>query len=192
MATYCEVVDVSAAGRLNITGTAYDDALLEIITAASSWIDNHCRLPDGAFAATSSATRYYRQSDIGADGVLRLDAPLVSLTTLTNGNGATITSTYYWTIPRNSTPKLAVQLKSTASWQWATDGEISIAGVWGWSATPPDVVREACAMLAAWIFKRYQSAMQDATANFDLGQLVYAQPFPLQVAELLKPFRRMV
>ena len=70
-----------------------------------------------------------------------------------------------------------------------TDGLYIVTGVWGWSSAAPAPVKEAAIMLAGWMFKRYQAALQDNAASPDLGQLVYGEAIPRQVLALLAPFR---
>ena len=188
MADYCTAAQVKAAGRLNISGSTYDTELAALITAASRWIDRHCNLPVDGFAASGSATRYY-DANVVVGSTLFLDAPLLSVSTLTNGNSATIDSANYWLEPRNVSPKWQITLKSGYAWTFATDGWISVAGVWGYAASAPQPITEAAAMLAGWMFKRYQAALQDSTASIELGELVYSEAIPKQVLALLQPYR---
>lgn len=188
MADYCTAAQVKAAGRLNISGSTYDTELTTLVTAASRWIDRHCNLPTDGFVASASATRYYSIDDVSG-AALFLDAPLLTLATLANGNGATIDSANYWLEPRNTSPKWQVTLKSGYTWAFATDGWISVVGVWGFSTNVPLPVTEAAAMLAGWMFKRYQAALQDSTASIELGELVYSEAIPRQVLALLQPYR---
>ena len=44
-------------------------------------------------------------------------------------------------------------------------------------------------MLAGWMFKRYQAALQDNAASPELGQILYGEAMPKQVMALLSPFR---
>lgn len=191
MADYCTTSQVKAAGRLDISGTSYDTQLAEMVTAASRWIDRYCTDGiDNAFAQGTDATRYYDHRAVQGEA-LHLDAPLLTVTTLTNGDGAVISSTYYRLWPRNTGHHLQVRLLSAAAWAFAADGEISVAGKWGLalSGATPQPVSEACAMLSAWMFKRYQAALADATANLDIGQLIYGEAMPKQVVALLTPYR---
>lgn len=188
MADYCTAAQIKAAGRLNVNGLTYDTELTALATTASRWIDRHCNLPTDGFVASASATRYYSIDDVSG-ATLFLDAPLLTLTTLTNGNSVTIDSANYWLEPRNITPKWQVTLKSAYAWTFATDGWISVAGVWGFSTSAPSPVTEAAAMLAGWMFKRYQAALQDNTAAIELGKLVYSEAIPKQVLALLQPYR---
>lgn len=188
MADYCTAAQIKAEGRLNISAISYDVELAALATAASRWIDRHCNLPIDGFSASASATRYYGLNDLSGK-TLFLDTPLLSVTTLTNGNGTVIDSANYWLEPRNTAPKWQITLKSAYAWTIATDEWVSVAGVWGYSATAPEPVREAAAMLAGWMFKRYQAALQDSTALVEFGELVYNEAIPKQVLALLQPYR---
>lgn len=190
MADYCTAAQVKTAGRLNITGTSYDTELAALVTAASRWIDRSTWQLDNAFAASGTSSRYYR-GDAVERARLWLDAPILTVSTLTNGDGATIDSGDYWLMPRNNGYFWYIDLKSTASgWTFTTDGEITVAGTWGFSTTVPDPIREATAMLAGWMFKRYQAALQDNAASPELGQLVYGEAIPKQVLALIAPYKR--
>lgn len=192
MADYCTTANIKGAGRLNITDSGYDTQLGEIITAASRWIDRFCAGDIvNAFAVGTDTTRYYSQDNLQG-GTLFLDAPLLAVTSITNGDSAAVASNTYRLWPRNAPYYYQVRLLSTADgWAFDTDGEIAIVGKWGLalSGSTPEPIKEACAMLAAWMFKRYQAALADATANFDLGQLVYNEAMPKQVVALLEPYR---
>jgi hypothetical protein len=186
---YCSLADVKANGRLDINSTTYDSEILSIIAAASRWIDRYKNIPEDGFAQNTDSTRYY---DIAAirEGRLCLDAPYVSITTLTNGDGLEITSSYYRLYPRNGTYYNQIRLLSTHSgWQFSDDdSEVTVLGKVGYATSTPEPVREACAMLSSWIFKRYQGGLQDASANIDLGQLVYSEAIPKSVRALLEGY----
>ena len=185
MADYCTVTQVKT--RLDISSAGYDSLLGELATAASRWVDRYCRLPVDGFAQATSATRYY-EDDAVIGSTLILDVPVISVSSIVNGNGATVAASSYRLLPRNEAPYWRIRLLSGYSWLWTTDGEIQVTGLWGYSTTAPEPVQEATAMLAAWMFKRYQSALQDATVNVDLGELTYSESIPKQVRALLQPY----
>lgn len=191
MADYGTPFDLKQEGRLNIVGDAYDAALILLLTACSRWIDAYCRVPENGFSATATSIHYFGPSDVKA-GTLMLDEPLVSVSTLTNGDGAVLAGDAYRLVPRNTMPKWGIELRSGYGWQWSVDGEIAVTGVWGAAATVPEPVREACLALAAWMFKRYQAGLQDVTASPELGQAVYAESVPKQVKALLAPYKRVL
>ena len=191
MAEYCTLVDIRQDGRLNIVGDAYDAALASLVTACSRWIDAYCRVPVNGFCATATATHYFGRSEVDGSTLL-LDEPLLSVTALANGDGTALGTDAYRLIPRNGSPKWGIELRSGYAWQWSLDGEIAVTGVWGAAATVPEPVQEACIVLAAWMFKRYQAGLQDVTASPEIGQAIYAESVPKQVKALLAPYKRVL
>lgn len=192
MTAYCSALDVKE--RLNINNTGDDALITSLISACSELVDRHCMWPTGFFAVSANSTRYYDASAV-QEGRLRLGVPLADTTlTVLNGDTTAVTSGMYRLYPRNESPKWEVWLLSGYSWVFNTDGEISVTGKFGYSladAIPAGIV-EATAEYAAWVLKRYQGALQDATANFDLGQLVYSKPMPVQVKDKLSSYRNFV
>lgn len=184
---YCTTDDVKAYNRLNVISADDDATILQIIDAVSLRIDQMHNLPEGGYKVTADSTRYYQYSDIGSDYRLHLDKPCLSVTTLTNGDSTVIPSNGYRLHPRNEDRKWFIELLSTYAWGITTDGEIAVTGKFGHSATPPPNVVEASAMWSGSIMKRYQAALQDATVNVELGQLIYSAPIPSQVIALLQP-----
>ena len=85
--SYCSATDVQLA--LNIEGTQDDGWLTTLALSASAWVDAHCGLPEGGFAVTTDSTRRFDVGDL-CDGELRLDVPLVALTSLTNADGTAV------------------------------------------------------------------------------------------------------
>lgn len=173
---------------LNITASTDDALLTRIVSAASDWVDKHCNVITGGFAAAES-TRVYTVSDLAADGDLVLDVPLVSLTTLTDGAGVAVPSGNIRLLPLNGVLKWRLKLVDDDFALSDSNAQISVKGKFGYSTTPSEGVAEATIMLAAWIYKRYQAALQDATANQELGSVIYSSAMPKQVVELLKPYR---
>lgn len=82
-------------------------------------------------------TRYYAGAPGGKQ--VTLDADLLSLTTLTNGNSGSVGATDYLLVPPNTTPKQAVILRQSSGLVWEADSagdwydNVSVAGVWGYS-----------------------------------------------------------
>ena len=188
MSDYCSIGEIKATGRLDIASSQYDATLAAQIAAASRWIDRYCRLPDNAFAQTSTATRYYGSKAVrGAS--LHLDAPLISVSSLVNGDGAALATAQYRLEPRNAGYYTSIYLLSSSAWSFSVDGEIVVAAKWGMAERAPEPIREATAMLTSWTFRRYMAGLQDATANADLGQLVYSEGVPKQVKTLVDPYR---
>jgi hypothetical protein len=192
MADYCTAAQVKGAGRLNISDTTYDTQLGEMITAASRWIDRYC--VDGitdAFAVASDSTRHFGHEAI--DGMmLFLDAPILTATSVTNGAGTVLQSTEYRLYPINGRYATRLRMLSDGpGWEVGSEEQVDIVGKWGLAlaAATPAPITEACAMLAGWMLKRWQMALADATANQDLGSVIYGESMPKQVLALLEPYR---
>lgn len=93
-------------------------------------------------------TRYFsahNQEDGGDVDVydLILDTPLLSLTSVTNGDAATLTSDQYTLIPREGAPYSRIRLKANSGVYWSEDtttseyrDAISVTGVWSGSNRP--------------------------------------------------------
>ena len=171
---------------LDISGTGDDTLGATLVTRASAMIDRYCRR---VFTA-ASATRLF---DVPHGATLFLDEDLVSVTTLTNGDGTVIASTDYVLKPNNITPKFAIKLRETASTGWrgsSTTGEyqaISVLGSWGYSASPPDDVVQAAVRLTAWIY-RQRDAPFGQTARPEIGVIETPLSMPPDVVKILAPF----
>jgi hypothetical protein len=185
---YCTVDQVKESGRLNILSDDDDATLDSFVGGVSEWIDVYCRRPTSAFAVASNTTRYYCPDD--CDGqVLRLDDTLLTLTTLTNGNSTVLGTSAYRLHPRNQPRYNEIHLLSAYQWSWTDmDSEIAVNGKFGYSLTVPKPVEEATIHYAAWLFKRYQAALQDANVNFELGQIQYGKRIPEGVLAWLEPY----
>lgn len=129
---------ISARGLAGGPGTdTSDDMVIEtILRAASRWIDAHT----ARRFYPSIETRYY---DVPAGDELdprklMLDADLLEVISVTNGDGTVIASTEYTLVPRNYFPYYGIRLKDNSTAVWAsngagdTHGVIGIAGVWGY------------------------------------------------------------
>lgn len=128
---YCTLQELKDLKRITSTD-ATDDAVIEkLIEDASRMIDAVC----GRWFYAATQTRRF---DVPDSSVLRFDEDLLSITTLTNGDGATIASTEYVFKPANSYPKYLLMLlpTSTVTWQLTSAGNelqaISVAGSWGY------------------------------------------------------------
>lgn len=119
---------------LDILGTADDVLLADLIHSVSREIDN---LINRRFYPRIE-TQYYDTPRRGNS--INFDDDLLNLTTLTNGDGKEITSSYYKLYPLNRTPKERVTVLTSSPEQWATDsdgnseGAISVLGKFGYHA----------------------------------------------------------
>lgn len=178
---------------LGLTTSGDDTLLTTLIANAQAAIDKHCRQ---TFEAEDDSTRYFdAMADVdGPD--LYLDAPLCAITTITNGDGTTVAGTKYVTAPRNSTPWWKLTLKTNAgiSWTYSTTPEnaISIEGKWAYSASAPDDIVQACLLLAGYLYRRRNNALDLDRAVVVSDAIIQPLSIPRDVLTLLRPYKRLV
>lgn len=170
MATdYCTREEVRAFGKFKDDQTQYDDLLDDLIDRVSALMNNKIGriiVPD------ADATHYFTQdaiADCAYDGGIQmgdliLDDTLLSVTTLTNGNGDAIASSEYFLMPRSFERKSYIRIKeaSTVSWEFDTDGYIAVAGRWGYSAAIPEDVRQAAIEMVLYCYHRAGDSLMQA------------------------------
>ncbi len=188
---YVTVADLKT--YLGTSGSGDDTLLATLISAATAIINAET----GRHFEAETETRYYQPDAIDADdpSLLHLDGDLVSVTTLKNGEDETIPSTDYWLLPRNSGPpyhSIKLKTNSTDAWTFDTDGEISVAGAWGWSATPPADIVMACKRLAGYLYKLKDSQVFDVTALPDQGAIMIPKGMPQDVKVILAKYRKLL
>lgn len=209
---YVTVADLKS--YLGITASS-DDALLQsFLDAATAYIES----PMGAgrsFQAGSS-TRVFdavRDTDwnpavyaafdrsqtpgLAMGRTLYLDDDLCQITSIVNGDGTTITSNQYLTLPRNRAPYYAIQLRLSANiaWAWQADpaAAITVTGVWAYSATPPADIQHACRRLAAWMYRQKDTASDpDRPMVSPDGVTLLPATVPKDVQTILTGYRRYV
>lgn len=169
--------------------TTQDDALIDrLITAAQTAIESYTRR---RFEPTT-ATKLYDERATRGD-TLFLDDDLLSVTSLVDGMGRTLTPSDYRLEPRNHPPYSMVRALETVgeTWVFDVDGEVAITGTWGWSATPPSDVVQATIRLTAWLYRqRDTSADQDRPIASDSGMLIMPSAMPKDIMQMIAPYRR--
>jgi hypothetical protein len=171
-----------------------DDTLLAaLITRAQKVID---LLAGCSFEATS-ATRYYDPTvNVTATGMLALDADLLTVTSITNGDGDVLTASEYVLWPSNSSPKRGVKLKASTGlyWTYNTDPEnaITIVGTWGLFATAPADITQATLRLAAYMYRQKDAQVFDVTASPETGVITIPQGIPKDVRLTINAYKRML
>jgi len=136
---YVSVAETKLMLGIAAADTSEDSLLTALISEAQSAIDARC----GRSFEAAAMTKYYNEIEIDGQ-TLMLHADLISVTTLTNGDGTIIPAAGYFLWPRNGGPPYwAIKIKSTYSWSFVQDGEIMVLGSWGYSAIAPAVVQRA-------------------------------------------------
>lgn len=164
-----------------------DDVLItSLIAAAQEAIDTYT---GRTFEADADTTRTF-DAECDVDGrTLWLDEDLAAVTSITNGDGTTVTSAQYTTKPRNHTPYYAIELKHSASvaWVWEDDpaDAISVTGKWAYSAEPPADIVQAARVLVNYWYTQKDAGSFEVTAVPGAGVVQVPQGFPSAVKHLL-------
>ena len=186
---YAQLADLKRELGIPDNSTGDDPLLQQKITDAQSAIDTFCRR---SFEATT-ATRYYSRFYDGLRGyALYLESDLLTVTALTNGNDQVIPvdGSGYWLEPRNSPPYNIIRLKSSYVWIFNVDGEITVTGTWGYSATAPGAIVEACLKLAKYYYRLKDTNTLDMVATPELAGYKLPRGLPQDVYDMLVPFKR--
>jgi len=172
--------------------TATHDVLLEsLLERATTAIDNFT----GRVFEAVTETRYFESGALEGQTLI-VDKDLLTISTngLVNGDSSAtvIPSTEYWLVPRNSTPKHGIRLKSDSLYQWEQDTDywIGVTGTWGYSTDPPADVVHACIRLGAYYYTQKDAQVFDVTANPEAGIITVPQGIPRDVERLLAPYKR--
>ena len=189
---YATLAEYKAWQTVSSTDATDDGVIEQIVEAASRYID-------GETARTFYArteTRYFSVPN-PASRQLDLDDDLIAITTLTNGDGNTIAATEYNLIPKNVTPYRAIKLKASSTYCWTCDSNgnteyvISNLGTWGWAATAPHDIRQACLMIAISMYKRRFGENVSSTYKVTAaGIVVTPQDVPSQAAAIIRKYNR--
>ena len=199
---YCSSSDVKAQlpeSGLNST-TDYDDQLTVLITGASRLIDNEVGFWPGYFyPTTDSETRYFDgngEQEIDVDHIVTLTS--VSVSEEGNYSSSDYTAwtlnTDFYTWPYNATAltqpiqRLIVDHNGDkGNWtRWKK--AIQIVGIFGYSSSTPNAIKQACIIQVARWYMRAKQAFQDGGANIEIGQMTYVKRLDPDVKELLWPY----
>jgi hypothetical protein len=194
---YCSLNEMKAALRIT---DSVDDELLELsINAASRQIDGYC---ERVFYSTTTTRIFAPQTST----MCEID-DLVSIThlkTSSDGDGAfdiTWGATDYQLEPLNQLNGGIVspytRIRAVGDYLFPEfpnyglnhEATVQVAGVFGYSASVPDAIKQACIILAMRQFKRYDSPL--GVAGFaDIGVIRVSRVDP-DIAALLEPFMKL-
>lgn len=153
MVNYAARADVFAYGEFSATEQAdvtIQGRIDDLIAQVSLRFD---RLAKRAIVASGDSTRYFDLREWQEGRLLYLDDFLVAVTSITNGDGATIVSDKYTLLPLNSERKTGIRLKADSgiSWVYSEDVPIAIVGEWAFypSGSVPEDIKLAC-VKAVW------------------------------------------
>jgi len=169
---------------------ADDTVCQQALDAAENYIEEETH----RYFESTTATRYYRSDALWPNyRTLRLDQDLLTITTLTNGDTAAtvIAAANYTLLPRNDAPPyhyIELTDATTIGWEWDTDMWVSVAGTWGWSATPPADVKQAVLLMAAYNYRAKDSSVFTTTAIPGAGVITIPEGIPRFVTETIAKY----
>jgi hypothetical protein len=178
---------------IGITQTTDDDLLDDLLTRAQEMIES---LTSRTFEASGDTTRTLDAVEDVEGATLYLPNDLCQITSVTNGDSATVTGSSYVTEPRGATPYYALKLKGSSGvgWTYSThpEGAISIVGRWAYSVTAPADIVQATLRLAAWMYKQRDTMGDGSATTIQNGITVVPTAIPSDVKTMLAPYRRIV
>ena len=188
---YVTLSEVKAAARIQ---DSVDDALLETtIEASSRLIDGHC---ERRFYTAGTKVRYYAADNHYVVEIDDLASTTITLETSSDVDGnydVTWTDTDYQLEPLNGTTSgldfPATRIRAIGDYLLPISREtaVKVTGVFGFSATVPTAVKQACLIMSLRQFKRYDSPL--GITFGELGGMRVTRLDP-DVDALLRPFRR--
>jgi len=185
---YASLADLTT--YLGIDESTADDGLLsQLLARAQAAIDTYTRR---TFEATADVTRWHTLGNVWGRQ-LAFDGDICAITSITNGDGATVAASEYHTLPFNRTPYYAVELwrDSVTAWDADSGGQIAVTGRWAYSTTPPADITHACVRLAAWMYRQKDNTAGDTPIIAGDVTILPAR-FPSDVQMMLAPYRRAV
>lgn len=179
---YGTLVELKA--RLGISDTTDDTVLEAVIEAASRAIDGET----GRVFYATTATRYFTAEEeiIFIDDLLSVTSIKLDLNS-DRVYETTLAATDYDLEPYNVTPYTRIQRAPMGVYYFPSQRKgVEIVGSWGYSATAPDAINEACLLMAARLFKR-KGAPFGVLMNTDLATIRITEVDP-DVKLLIRPF----
>jgi hypothetical protein len=190
---YCTLAEFKLYAKITSTDTNDDAVIEDIIEGISRQVD----LYTGRTFYARTETHYYNTPE--TSDLLIEDDDLLTITTLTNGDTSVITSASYKLYPLNSSPKYKIQLLPTSGISWessvAGDSEsaITLVGSWGYSATAPENVRQACLIASDSDYhSRFGENMSGTATITGAGVVITPKGLPKSAMEKIEKYVRLV
>ena len=184
---YATLSDVK--DRLDIDVTAHDLELESVIEAASRWLDNATHR---TFYATASADRYF--STGFTDECWIDDAVTVTAVATDNDNDRTYGTSWAstdWEEDDNAPINTLYTTPNGTQSFPTTRRAIKVTGTWGYAATAPKDIEEACILLSMRLWKRKDAIFGIAGAPALGVQVVQAHiGHDADIMTLIKPYIR--
>ena len=200
---YVTVQDVKASLLITV---ADDDAIIaDIITDVTAAIDSYCHRhfePESDHGPAASHTHYFTpllevdNGDLLDSYMLNLRHDLMELTSITNGDGTSISVNDVVLLPLNVKPTSFIRIKSNSGKSWtysgSPEGSVAVAGKWSYSLDVPEDIHRAALV---WCEHMYRLRTGSASTSADVtisadGSAFVSSGMPRGVAQLLRPYIR--
>lgn len=186
---YCTQAEAKAYGfKSPVTDTTDDTVIDMLIEAASRYIDQEAQQ---VFYTTTETRKF----DLPKGDLLMLDKPLMSITSITNGDGEVIPSTNYITWPANELPLYGIQILSSMGIGWKRNSNtplqcIEIVGSWGIPC--PAQIKEACLLIFKAAYnRRFGENMTSTTTITQGGIVITPEDVPAKAFQIIHNSRRV-
>jgi len=190
--TYLSLADARVYLGMAVGDATTDDVLIQdLLNAAAVYLETQTGMN---FSAVTD-TRYYDPLYDTDGRTLNLDRFLLTVTTLTNGDGTEIPATAYTLLPRNQTAKRAIQLLSYSGagygWTYSTNHEasISVEGTWGITTAAPEDVVQYMRRMVALLYHEKNSTRFETSAYVEGGRLILPQGMPPFAHSVIRSYR---
>lgn len=185
---------------LKITDDADDTLISALATRAQKIVEAKTARVFEAASDTARTFDALADTELDRYGARRdlvfYGADLCAITSIVNGDGTTIASTKYVTLPKNVTPYYGIRLLASSGyvWEYEDDPEdaITVTGKWAYSATVPDDIVQATVRLGAYLYKQKDTQQVfEQVMTSPGGVLRMPSKLPTDVIELLEPYQRL-
>lgn len=193
---YCSLTEAKARMGEGVSGVStYDTEIERMVEAVSRVIDTIC----GRRFYAASETRYFT-----ADRAVECDVyDLLSVTTLKTDDDydgtyeTTWTTSDYILMPRNASvdghPYTFIKVHPTGTRYFPLyEGAVELAGAFGYTATTPSSVKEACVLGTHQVFQRRNAPFGLMGADGFLHRLRYILQNDAEIMGLLQRYMRYV
>ncbi len=196
---YATLAEFRALPEIKSEDPEDDEFIEDLLNRASrDGVDAYCE--QSFYASTQTRT-----FDLPRGRRLYVDMPLISVTTLVNGDGNTIPASEFYLWPYNSPNHSYLELYPVSIYYWLPSltkldrGVVSITGTWGYvdrTATDPESLRvisatkSACLAIALSAYKKRYGVGVDGIAKVTAaGVVITPQGIPSDAKQRLESLR---
>jgi len=183
---------------MNITASSDDTQIGNAVTRAQAMVDS---VTHRTFEAAADTTRTYTplllnyNGDLMDNDTIYLSADLFSLTSITNGDGNSVSLNDIVLLPSNVKPAYGIKIKRgvNLAWNYVTSPEnaISVTGKFAYSQTAPADVVAATLRIAAYLYRQREGTPDSDRAILSADGMVLAAPqIPKDVMSILRTYVR--